>query len=332
MRRAFVLWADDDPAVFDASRDLLDGLDCDLQHVVDGQSALDAIRLRRPDVLLLDLQMPPGDRGGISVLESLGDSDLCRRAIVVSNKASVADASDAARFGAEFLLKDHIERDLAARVQRIFYRSAAARGLLHEVVVRDGCNGPIGALGGSFWRIVCGAAPVLANRLQRGQQLRRIAYIDSYIRSPLAARCLYEVLSTLRSMSGGIGRDTHVGVTTSWEPPRERRPSRLFDGWGSEALAREVLQATLGPLGQVSVELLGKKADHRRELRLEWDDGALRVMPDKGLGFLRAAAARSLNCDLSASVSHQVAALFRLEFRVENNESYGSPIYIDSNL
>jgi two-component system LytT family response regulator len=75
-RRIRTLIADDEPAARDAIRSLLDG-DADIEIIAesaDGRSALNAIREGRPDLVILDVQMPELD--GISLLRALDPSEL----------------------------------------------------------------------------------------------------------------------------------------------------------------------------------------------------------------------------------------------------------------
>ena len=67
----------------------------------DGRAALDEIRERRPNVVLLDIMMPVMD--GWSVLEELRDlpGEARPHVIVVSARASLRDRAKAAELGAD---------------------------------------------------------------------------------------------------------------------------------------------------------------------------------------------------------------------------------------
>jgi adenylate cyclase len=67
-----LLVADDDPLVPDLIRQLLEGLECEIDAAGDGRAALAMLAGRRPDVLLLDLLMPNLD--GFGVLEQLAQN------------------------------------------------------------------------------------------------------------------------------------------------------------------------------------------------------------------------------------------------------------------
>jgi CheY-like chemotaxis protein len=64
-----VLVADDNPEGRELIREVLQSGDCQVLEAADGKEALESTRLNRPDVVLLDVQMPVMD--GFSVLRQL---------------------------------------------------------------------------------------------------------------------------------------------------------------------------------------------------------------------------------------------------------------------
>lgn len=58
VRRPRVLAVDDHPAFLALLRAFLVGVDCDLETASNGIAALDMIRRRQPDLVLLDVSMP----------------------------------------------------------------------------------------------------------------------------------------------------------------------------------------------------------------------------------------------------------------------------------
>jgi CheY-like chemotaxis protein len=70
-----VLVADDNPEGRELLREVLQSEDCQVLEAADGKEALDRTRLSRPDVVLLDLQMPVMD--GFSVLQQLRQDPRC---------------------------------------------------------------------------------------------------------------------------------------------------------------------------------------------------------------------------------------------------------------
>ena len=62
--RARIVWADDNADMRDYVRRLL-GVHYDVEAVVNGKAALDAVRARRPDLVLTDVMMPQLDGFGL---------------------------------------------------------------------------------------------------------------------------------------------------------------------------------------------------------------------------------------------------------------------------
>lgn len=64
-----VLVADDNAVSRELIREVLDNIDCEVLEACDGREALEKIRETRPDLVLLDIQMPFLD--GYTVLEQI---------------------------------------------------------------------------------------------------------------------------------------------------------------------------------------------------------------------------------------------------------------------
>jgi two-component system, cell cycle response regulator DivK len=64
-----VLVADDNPVSRELIREILEDDDCEVIEAVDGREALEKVREHRPDLALLDIQMPVMD--GNAVLREL---------------------------------------------------------------------------------------------------------------------------------------------------------------------------------------------------------------------------------------------------------------------
>jgi two-component system cell cycle response regulator DivK len=103
-----VLVADDDPDSRELSREVLQSEDCQVLEAADGKEALESIRLNRPDVVLLDVQMPEMD--GFSVLQQLR-RDPSMAALPVAAVTSYAMHGDRERaLGAGF--DDYISKPI----------------------------------------------------------------------------------------------------------------------------------------------------------------------------------------------------------------------------
>ena len=113
-----ILICDDEPAHRALVRAIL-GVEADVEVVgeaVDGTSCLDVIRAARPDVVLLDLNMPGSD--GFEVLRRLrGDPDA-PRVLVLSSAAASEVAERVREEGADFLRKGGEPGELTAAIRR----------------------------------------------------------------------------------------------------------------------------------------------------------------------------------------------------------------------
>jgi DNA-binding NarL/FixJ family response regulator len=91
--------ADDHPLILDALAGLLrsdDGFEI-IASCASGDEALKAVRLHRPDILILDLRMP--DQNGLDVLRSLAGESLPTRAILLTATIEEPEMLEALRLG-----------------------------------------------------------------------------------------------------------------------------------------------------------------------------------------------------------------------------------------
>jgi len=115
-----LILADDHPIVLHGLEELFRS-ERDV-HVVaacrDGEQALAAVRAHRPDVLLLDLQLPVQD--GLSVLRSLRSENLRTRTVLLSAFLVESAVVQAVRLGvAGIVLKDSTPSVLVECVRRV---------------------------------------------------------------------------------------------------------------------------------------------------------------------------------------------------------------------
>ena len=125
---ARVLIVDDDPA----SRRLLEvrlrPLECDVATAGNGEQALSAIHKDRPDLVLLDLEMPR--MGGMEVLRALRKEGIDVPTIVITAHGSIATAVEAMKEGAhDFITKPIDAKHFDIVVRKALEREALKRGL-----------------------------------------------------------------------------------------------------------------------------------------------------------------------------------------------------------
>jgi two-component system chemotaxis response regulator CheY len=82
-----VLVVDDDPAIRDTVRDLLEDQGIPVETATDGRDALDKVTARRPRLVLLDMRMPVMDGWGFA--RALGEHRV-RPPVVVMTAAADA--------------------------------------------------------------------------------------------------------------------------------------------------------------------------------------------------------------------------------------------------
>jgi DNA-binding NarL/FixJ family response regulator len=83
-----------------------------------GQEGIEQFRLHRPDVTLMDLQMP--DMGGIEVIGRIRDEFPTARIVVLTTYAGDVQALRALKAGARgYLLKGHVHTDLLETIRAV---------------------------------------------------------------------------------------------------------------------------------------------------------------------------------------------------------------------
>ena len=99
--RRRVLLADDDPSLLRLISTTLGSEDFDLLYALDGQEALDVARRERPDLILLDINMPRVD--GFEVCQALkGDPETAGvKVVMLTARGSDADRARGRECGAD---------------------------------------------------------------------------------------------------------------------------------------------------------------------------------------------------------------------------------------
>ena len=121
---AFVLVAEDDEKQAELVRRYLRHEDHSVLVVSDGRAAIDHVRARRPDLLILDVMMPELD--GLDVLRTLRrDYDV--PVLMVTARSTAEDKLAGFDLGADdYLVKPYDPRELMARVRSLLRRARQA--------------------------------------------------------------------------------------------------------------------------------------------------------------------------------------------------------------
>ena len=201
-------------------------------------------------------------------------------------------------------------------------------GQYREVKISTQLDGTIRDVGKRFWNVVAEAAPGLRDRLAAGPSLLRVTYADRYVRAPLQARLLHEVLRELVGKKGGLDTETAVSISTVRGNSRTP-PSVLKNDWVEPAVQRDVIKGLLEGFGRPIVDILDKdEAAHARELRLVWADNAtLVVRLDQGLGFLEERRSSQPH-SFTAPAAKQVAAIKATSFEVRERGEHAALMYV----
>ena len=166
MSRSSILVVDDEPDIRTLVQDILEDEDYEVQVAQDAAHARQALRQRRPDLILLDIWMP--DTDGIALLKEWSASgSLPCPVVMMSGHGTVETAVEATRLGAY----DFIEKPLSlAKLLLVVERALEADRLLRENRgLREQAGSPAEPLGNS--RIMQSLR----------EQIRRIASHDTWV-------------------------------------------------------------------------------------------------------------------------------------------------------
>ena len=135
--------ADDHPLVLEGLERLVQQ-EADFTIVArcrDGHVALQAVRVHRPDVLVLDLKMP--GRDGLSVLRAIGDEGLATEAVVLTASIDDDQLLEAVGLGVRgVVLKEAAPRTLVAAIREVragrsYLQTPAVSRALQKLVRRE---------------------------------------------------------------------------------------------------------------------------------------------------------------------------------------------------
>ena len=125
---ARIIMADDDEIVGELAGDALIGAGHAFGLLDNGADALKVIRARRPDLVILDCNMP--ELSGLLVLRQMRDSvDLCDTPVLIlTGRQSTRDTEIAFYEGAsDYMTKPFDPQELVFRVEALLERKAQAK-------------------------------------------------------------------------------------------------------------------------------------------------------------------------------------------------------------
>jgi two-component system alkaline phosphatase synthesis response regulator PhoP len=127
MNQSLILIVEDDPSVLTLTRDLLLSENYRVETAVNVREGWEAVHRAKPDLLLLDLNLPDGD--GLDLCRRLKSEEPLRDlpVFILTARASSEDIVAGLEAGADdYLTKPFNERELAARVRVILRRQNPA--------------------------------------------------------------------------------------------------------------------------------------------------------------------------------------------------------------
>lgn len=121
MTEPLILIIEDDPSVLTLTRDLLLTENYRVETAVNSGDGREAVRRLRPDLLILDLNLPDGD--GLDLCRNLKKEGRDLPIFILTARASADDVVAGLEAGAEdYLTKPFNEREFTARVRAILRR------------------------------------------------------------------------------------------------------------------------------------------------------------------------------------------------------------------
>ena len=122
-----VLIVDDEPDILILLRLALEAAGYSTVEASDGEEALEVIRSKHPDVVLLDVMMPRMD--GWATLEHIGETGEHPRVIMVTAKTASRDRDRAMELGADdFVTKPFEPAELVERMRQILVEEGERDG------------------------------------------------------------------------------------------------------------------------------------------------------------------------------------------------------------
>jgi hypothetical protein len=192
-----------------------------------------------------------------------------------------------------------------------------------QVLINRELDGDISNIGTSFWTLLESESIWLKRCLESGQP-HKIEYCDRYIRSPLAARVLFEILRRFSSTSS-IQSQLSIRTTQSQQ---YQIGQALYHDWRDAGAQQSVLEHLFKSNFKVSVTVYPKPPNlsHSRYLSMAWANGVrVDINLDQGVGFYRTKA--YIPFDFSTPSDVQAQKLAKLRIVVEN-QSPSMPIYV----
>ncbi|MDF1664479.1 MAG: DEAD/DEAH box helicase, partial [Planctomycetota bacterium] len=143
-----------------------------------------------------------------------------------------------------------------------------------ELTIFNELSGSIKGFGERFWSRIKTKVPGLDHRFVEGPALETVEYRDRYLKSPLVARLLFEVLGSIKGGEGGLSKATQVKVVTLEANPGAS--GNLFSNdWSVGADQESIIEGLLSLDASATARAVPIQSgiQHHRSITLKWVDG-----------------------------------------------------------
>ncbi|WP_339886628.1 Zn-binding domain-containing protein [Rhodopirellula europaea] len=181
-------------------------------------------------------------------------------------------------------------------------------------------DGQVTSFGELFWKQTRGASALLNDQMSRGNPTKAF-YTDRYLRSPITARLLYEIVAACTTDHSSLELD----ILTSWKKPN-RSGNNIRSDWSHPTTQKMCLEAIYSAFKTSVKNPDYRHLDHARKLTLTWEDGSsVMLVLDQGVGFMQEDGC--VPFDLSLAPAKQAKDLIGRKFGIRHI-GRRMPIYI----
>ena len=318
---AHILVADDNADMRNYVRGLL-GNQHDVRTVADGESALEAIRQRRPDLVLADVMMPRLD--GFELLNAIRADETLREIPVIMLSARAGEESKIEGLAAgadDYLVKPFSGRELLARISanlgllRI-RREAADRQRVLVAELQHRTRNILGVVRSMADHTIAQSNSLNEFRNAFQERLKALARVNGLL-SRLNNRERITFGELVRSELSGMGiTDANNGQVRLTGPENVKLRSSTVQtlALGLHELATNALKygALSRPDGRLSVSWsVQRTADDERRLKVEWRERGVPIQREPGakptrMGYGRELIERALPYQLKAETIYRI--------------------------
>ncbi len=125
-KRPLILVIDDDMGICEFFKKVLSEEGYEVIHVLDAKSGLDVVKRKRPDMVLLDLNMP--EMGGVEGLRRIREMDPDAAVIMITGYGSMETVKEAMLLGARDYLTKPFDIEILMDTIRKGFRESRRTG------------------------------------------------------------------------------------------------------------------------------------------------------------------------------------------------------------